>query len=248
MAKLKATVLAAGRGVRMGGATPKTLLPVIGGRAMIDYILNALETVGASDLIVVTGFKPEEVEGHVVERWKGEVEFVRNARFSSWGNFHSVRVALDRVPGYDLLVVNSDVVVAPDVVRRVLAAPGDLVIAVEQRYNLDEEDMKVRLEGDRVLGIGKGLARAHSHGEFAGVSLIRTSAARLYSDVSTALEWRARTSAYYEDVYNVLTDRCDVRAASVHTGEYAEVDVPADVPAAEAVAARLDEAAPAPAG
>ena len=242
MAKLKAVVLAAGRGVRMGGEHPKTLLPLLDGRSMFELILDGLAVEGIDDLIVVTGFKPAEVEAAVAGRWSGEVQYVRNARFASWGNFHSVRVALDQAPGRDLLVVNSDVVIAPRVYGAVASAPGDLVIAVQKRLTFDEEDMKVRLERDRVLGIGKGLSRAHGHGEFVGVSLIRASTARLYGDICNALEWRARTNAYYEDVYSLMTGRCEVRAAFVEPGEYAEVDVPADVPAAETVARGLSEA------
>lgn len=223
----------------MGGLRPKTLLPIIEGRAVLDYILEALDAAGLKDLVVVTGFRADEVEAHVGATWKGGVEFVRNARFASWGNFHSVRVALERVPGSDVLVVNSDVIVPPDVLRRVSQTAGDVVLAVERKLNLDHEDMKVRLDRDRVLGIGKALPRAHSHGEFAGVSLVRAGVARLYCDVCNGLEWRARTGVYYEDVYALMVGRCDVRAASVQPGEYAEIDVPEDVPAAAAVAARV---------
>lgn len=242
MARLKGVVLAAGRGIRMGGETPKTLLPVLDGHSMLEAILEGLDAAGVQDLLVVTGFKPAEVEQVVTDRWSGDAQFVRNARYASWGNFHSVRVALDQAPGYDLLVVNSDVVVAPRVLRSVVEAPGDLVLAVQKRLSLDDEDMKVRLDGDRVRGIGKGLRRAHGHGEFAGVSLIRTSAARIYGDVCNGLEWRARTKVYYEDVYALMIGACDVRAAFVEPGEYAEVDVPEDVATADAVARKLREA------
>ncbi|HEY7875548.1 MAG TPA: NTP transferase domain-containing protein, partial [Actinomycetota bacterium] len=40
MAKLRAVVLAAGRGTRMGGGTPKTLLPIDGNEPLLHYILE----------------------------------------------------------------------------------------------------------------------------------------------------------------------------------------------------------------
>ena len=240
MAKLRAAVLAAGRGTRMGGETPKTLLPVGDRAPLLHYILKGLDTAGVDDILVVTGHRPKEIQDYVTEHAPAApVTFIRNSRFASWGNFHSVRVALDQSPGMDVLVVNSDVVVHPEVYGRVSAARGDLVLAVERSNRLDEEDMRVQLSGDRVLAIGKSLRVALSHGEYAGVSLLRPDAAGAYSEICTELEWRALTNLYYEDVYEMMIERkVDAHAATVQAGEYAEVDTPEDVPAAASVIER----------
>jgi choline kinase len=235
VARVRAAVLAAGRGVRMGGRQSKTLAPVRANEPMLHYILRGLEQVNVEDLLIVTGFDSASVQEFTTSNWNHEATFVFNARYASWGNFHTVRMALDQSPGAHLLVVNSDIVVPPVVFKRVLESPGDLVLAVQRRPDLDDEDMRVRLSGDRVLGIGKGLKAVHSHGEFAGVSLLRPDAARLYSEISTDLEWRAETSLYYEDVYGMMLGRVDTRAAAVEPGEYAEVDSPRDLEAADRV-------------
>ncbi len=236
MARLRGVVLAAGRGVRMGGAGPKTLLPVDGRGPLLGYILDGLRHAGVDDLLVITGYKPQELHAFVTERWGADgVTFLRNPRFASWGNFHSLRLAVDQSPGMQILVVNSDVVLAPDVYRRVVDSGGDLVLAVERRTRLDEEDMRVQLKGTTLLDIGKDLRMGRSHGEFAGLSLLRPVAARVYSDLATELEWRAETHIYYEDVFRRMLPFVDARAAFVDEGEYAEVDEPADVEGAAAV-------------
>jgi L-glutamine-phosphate cytidylyltransferase len=232
---MRAAVLAAGRGVRMGGQIPKTLIPVRAHEPLLYYILRGVEQANITDLLVVTGFASQRVQEYVTSNWSHECTFVFNARYASWGNFHTVRVALDQSPGLSLLVVNSDIIVPPVVYQRVLQKHGDLVLAVQRRENLDDEDMRVRLSGDRVLDIGKDLKPVHSHGEFAGVSLLRPDAARLYSEIATDLEWRAQTSLYYEDVYRMMIDQVEVRAATVEPGEYAEVDTPRDLEAADNV-------------
>jgi choline kinase len=237
VAKLRAAVLAAGRGIRMGGDVPKALKRVEDNEPLLYYILQGLKQAEVDDLLVVTGFKPSNVQNFVSEHW-GEATFVFNARYASWGNFHSVRMAIDQSPGMDLMVINSDIVIHPDVYRRVAGAPGDLVLAVERRHRLDMEDMRVTLRGSRVRAIGKDLKQAHSHGEFDGVSLIRAAAARLYADIATDNQWYARTSIYYEDIYSLILERIDARAIDVQPGEYAEVDVPEDMAAAAAVLQR----------
>jgi choline kinase len=236
VARLRAAVLAAGRAARMGGGTPKTLLPVGAREPLLHYILAGLKRSGVEDLLVVCGHRSEDVKAFVDENWGSKgITYVFNARYASWGNFHSIRVALDQSPGFEVLVVNSDVVVHPDVYKRVVEAPGDLTLAVERRRRLDQEDMRVQLQGTRVVDIGKGLKDARSHGEFDGVSLLRPVAARQYLEVATDLEWRGETGLYYEDVYARFLDRVEVRAAFVEPGEYAEVDLPEDMEAAEAV-------------
>lgn len=219
----------------MGGTQPKCLIPLDDREPLLHYLLAGLGRAGIDDLLVVTGFRPAEVESYVSEHYEGTASFVRNARYASWGNFHSVRMAIDQSPGMDLLVVNSDIVIHPDVFGRVVDELGDLVLAVERRDSLDAEEMRVTLAYERVTAIGKHLPMQESHGEFAGVSLLRPAAGSLYTRIASALEWRAETSLYYEDVYASMLGSLEARTAAVAPGEYAEVDTPEDVPGALAV-------------
>lgn len=221
----------------MGGQHPKTLLHLGDEGPMLKYLLEGLKRAGVEDLLVVTGFKPQEVQDYVSENW-GEAKFIYNARHASWGNFHSVRMAVDQSPGLDLMVVNSDIVINPEVYTRVIAKEGDLVLAVQRRQRLDQEDMRVHLDKDRVLGISKDLKMARSHGEFCGVSMLRGVAHRVYADIATNWEWPGTIHGYYEDVYNAKVGKIDARSAEVAAGDYAEVDSPDDVAAALKVTQR----------
>jgi len=248
VAKLRAAVLAAGRGVRIGGDVPKSLLPVGEHEPLLHYTLAGLRAAGVDDVLVVTGFKPKAVQSFAEGRWGNEgITFVFNARYASWGNFHSVRLALDQSPGMDVLVVNSDVVVPPETFRKVAESAGDLVLAVQHGTRLDEEDMRVELRGTRVRGIGKHLRMGTSHGEYAGVSLLRRAAAHLYLQMATDLEWQSRTAGYYEDIYAAMLGVLDARAVMIGPEDYAEVDQPQDFERAAAVIARQRDLWPAPA-
>ena len=238
MARVRAAVLAAGMSVRMGGGTPKTLTPVGEHKPFLHYILSGLRLAGIDDLLVVTGFKSSLVEDFVTQNWHSDVAFVFNARYASWGNFHSARMAMDQTPQSDLLLVNSDIVIHPDVFTRVVAAHGDLILAVQLKSGYDTEEMRVRLEADRVISIGKSLPLGQSHGEFVGVSLLRREAARTYAETATDLEWRAETNLYYEDVYSRMLDRLDARAVPVPEMHYAEVDNPDEIDEAAEVLTR----------
>jgi choline kinase len=244
---IRAVILAAGRGVRMGGETPKTLIPVHDDKPLLHYILTGLEAAGIGDVLVVTGFKPAPVQ-EFTAAFPGELQFsfVRNTRYASWGNFHSLRMAIDQSPGSDLLVINSDVVVGSSVYREVASSEGDLVLAVQRSRQLDEEDMRVELRGHEVRAIGKHLKKARSHAEFAGVSLLRPDAARRYADIATGWEWRGTTTGYYEDIYAEVLGDVDARAVFLKAGEYAEVDTPEDMDAAARVIEGWSDSLPEP--
>ena len=64
---MRAMVLAAGRGKRMGALTrscPKPLLRA-GGKALIDYTLEALARAGVRDVVINHAYLGEQVTAHV---------------------------------------------------------------------------------------------------------------------------------------------------------------------------------------
>lgn len=236
-----AVVLAAGQGTRMGGERPKTLIPLGGKPPLLHYILRGLSIAGIMRVKIVTGFRPEDIEAFVAAGpRRPEVTYAANPRWAEAGNYHSLRVGLESTAGNDVLVVNCDVVVHPDVYRRVAGAPADLVLALQARDDLDTEDMKVELRNGSIAAIGKALAPERSHGEYAGVSLVRPAAAAAYLEACERVEAEGDTSGYYEDLYARVLDRVTTAAAPVGPGEYAEVDEPADVAHAVEVIDSLD--------
>ncbi len=100
-----AVVLAAGKGTRMKSDLPKVLFPVLG-RAMIHWVLDALNASGIQRTIVVVGYRSEDVR-HELSNRKG-VSFAMQAQ--QLGTGHAVemcRTQLNRHQG-PLLVVAGD--------------------------------------------------------------------------------------------------------------------------------------------
>ena len=62
-----AVVLAAGKGTRMKSELPKVLIPV-GGRPMIEYVLDALTAAGINDVLVVVGYRADLVRTALANR------------------------------------------------------------------------------------------------------------------------------------------------------------------------------------
>jgi bifunctional UDP-N-acetylglucosamine pyrophosphorylase/glucosamine-1-phosphate N-acetyltransferase len=61
MKEIAAVILAAGQGKRMNSDLPK-VLHTVGGRPMLLHVIDAVKGLGASRVVVVTGYRAEQVE------------------------------------------------------------------------------------------------------------------------------------------------------------------------------------------
>lgn len=89
-----AIVLAAGKGTRMKSDLPKVLCPVVG-RAMIHFVIDALEAAGIKRQIVVVGYEADAVERELATRENSNIQFVLQAE--QLGTGHAVQCCRDQL-------------------------------------------------------------------------------------------------------------------------------------------------------
>jgi len=166
MAERLAVILAAGAGTRLRPRTervPKCLLEV-GGRALLDYQLDALATNGVRDIVVVTGFAADQI----TTRYGHRIRTVQNPDFETTNNLHSLWAARREFAGRDFLCLHADVLFHPAMLRPLLESNADAGVLLDTA--LVEETMKARLEGDRVAEIGKAIPKEKQGGTFLGIA------------------------------------------------------------------------------
>jgi choline kinase len=237
-----AAILAAGLSSRFGGL--QKALHRLGDRTLLERSLDLLLAAGVASATVVVGHRQAEV-GKVLKaaRLDADVRLLLNDRYGEWNNFYSVELVCDRLPPGDVLVVNGDIVYSAEALRPVLHARGaDLYLAVSEE-KVDQEAMKVSLDGERVVALGKRIEAANVKDEFIGISKLAPSARAWYTSLSRWGRDRGLTSHYYEDVYDGLCRNLVALACAVDASEWAEIDEAADVPRAQAVADRVDSSA-----
>lgn len=95
MSNAVAVVLAAGMGTRMKSDLPKVLCPVLG-RPMIDFVLDSLAAAGVQRVVVVVGYRADDVRQALAGR--ENVEFaVQSERL---GTGHAVKMAREQLVGH----------------------------------------------------------------------------------------------------------------------------------------------------
>lgn len=88
MSKLKAVILAAGKGTRMKSDLPK-VLHEIDGRPLVDYVITAAREAGAEEICLVVGHQAELVK----ERIGNGVQYALQEE--QLGTGHAVKCAMD---------------------------------------------------------------------------------------------------------------------------------------------------------
>ncbi len=239
-------VLAAGAGRRLAPLTddlPKALVPVRGDAVgILDVTVAHFATVGLTRIAIVTGHAAHRVAVRVAG-WEQQhgvtIELVHNDHALDWNNAYSLWCAREHFAGGALLC-NGDTLHPVAVQRQLLDVPGDTVcLAIDRHKTLGEEEMKVRLDDQgRLLRINKGLDPGSADGEYIGVTLIPSAAAKA---LTAALEttWRRDPQLYYEDAYQELVDtRVDVTSVDIGITEWTEVDDHRDLARAREIACR----------
>jgi len=154
---LKAVVLAAGDGTRLGLGIPKALVKVHG-LTLLERSVRALNDAGVNDIVAIMGPKPEMVRRHAKRRGLA-IRLVENSEYER-GNAISVLRAEGHVSDR-FLVVMVDHIFDPSIVRGLTKAEGEVVACVDSKplFASVREATKVLVEGEKVICVGKGLKR-----------------------------------------------------------------------------------------
>ena len=238
----KAIILSAGQGSRLLPLTaddPKCLI-ALSGKTLLDWQLDALIANGIDDIVVVTGFREHKVVASIAGRPDGGagIRTLFNPFYQVADNLGTVWMAREHMGG-DFLLLNGDTLVSPTLVRQVLAgATAPITVTVDEKPTYDEDDMKVRRDGGRLLAIGKTLTAAETNAESIGMLVFRGSGPRTFVDkVEAVMRTPEGTTNWYLKVIDRLASEVEIGTVSIKGHRWAEVDFPADLDAARALTA-----------
>ena len=120
---MQAVILAAGMGRRLGELTmgnTKCMLEV-NGLKLIDRALEGLAKCNLSRIVMVVGYKRENVKRHLGNSYKGiEITYVDNPIYDKTNNIYSLYLAKDYLIAEDTLLLESDLIYEPAVIKRIV--------------------------------------------------------------------------------------------------------------------------------
>ena len=236
---MKAIILSAGQGKRLLPLTadrPKCLLS-IEGQSLIEWQIGELFKSGIDRVLVVTGYHADRVEDLLSRRYGPDrVEVLYNPTYPWADNLFSCWVARDEM-SEEFVLLNGDTLFESAVLNRLLAAPvRPVTVVTHKKPHYDADDMKVSLQGDRLVRIGKKLAAGKVDAESIGMILFREKGPLMFRKaVEKALNDPSAIKKWYLSVIDRMAQSMPVWTVSANGLQWCEVDFPADIAPARRV-------------
>lgn len=126
---MKAVILAAGKGTRMGKYTqnlPKGMLN-FKGKTLIERQIETLRTAGIDEIAVVTGYEANKINYE-------NIKYFHNAKFDSTNMVESLMCAKDFIKNSDVLICYSDILYTKELVKKCMEAGCDVGVAVDEDW------------------------------------------------------------------------------------------------------------------
>ena len=241
---MKAVILSAGQGKRLLPLTadcPKCILPVRG-RSMIEWQIDELAKCGISQVSVVLGFRADKVERLLHERYGSHrVKTIYNDAYAVSDNLVSCWAARDEMHS-DFVLLNGDTLFEAAVMQLLLDTQfHPVTVAISHKNDYDADDMKVELDGCRLVKIGKDLIPDQIDGESIGMILFRGQGPKLFRDaMEKTLRIPSAQKKWYLSVIDEMAQSMPVWTCSMKGLQWCEVDYPADLKLAEKVVSACD--------
>ena len=231
---MKAVILAAGRGKRLYPYTkyiPKCLLD-IGGETILEHQINHIRDCGIDEVVIVVGFGFDKVE-NFLRNYDGlgmRIKTLYNPFYRTTNSLISLWIARGEMD-QDIVVMNGDDVFEFDVLDQVLRNREEKIcLPVKKRPSYEDEDMKVVIERDGIVDIGKTLPR-NASAESVGVRVFRDTGVKLLKR-SIEEEMRkdgAENKWYISAIHRLINKGYKVKSMNIGDMFWMDVDYPSDL-------------------
>jgi len=232
---MKAILLAAGAGRRIGGAAaggPKCLL-ALGGRSLIERLVASLARAGVAETVVVVGFRHELIEAALGGECNGmRIRYALNPEFNK-GAILSLWTARDAFDD-DVLIMDADVLCSDAMIERLVRSPHKNCFLLDGRVAGSGEEQMLMARNGRVFDIARRPKPGYDTvGESIGfLKVSREDARGMLAALKQCLD-DGRDRIEHEEAYPIFMRNHIVGYERADDLPWMEIDFPADVEQAE---------------
>jgi choline kinase len=238
---MKAIILAAGEGRRLHPLTidkPKALLD-FAGRTLLERALENLRSTGIKDSEIII------LSGHAANKLKAAARrciFIHNERYDSTNNIYSLWLARKQIAGEEFMLLNSDVLFAPELAQKILADGRESVLMVDDVNPLVAEEMRVTVDGKgRITAIAKTIDEKRSVGEYIGLARFGAVFSQAFFKRMDEMIQAGQTHVWYENaIADILADY-PIYSLSTQGLPWIEIDTHEDLACAAEIAQEIDK-------
>lgn len=232
---MKAVILAAGVGKRLGAVTgnrPKCLLEV-GGRSLLVRYLDALLEAGVTSAVLVVGHRQELIHAAAGDAYRGcALRYIVNDQYRR-GSLYSLWLARATFDD-DLLIMDADVLCPASFVKRLVNSPHPNAILIDETVRQDSEERMAVIAGGRVMALTKQPPpSADLLGEGVGFLKVTRRDSEAMVAAMEPFVTRGELDMEYEDAWEAFFRAVPVGYEKVGGQPWIEIDFPGDITRAE---------------
>ena len=249
---MQSIILAAGMGRRLGELTrgnTKCMVEVNGVR-LIDRLLTQLAQQQLSRVVIVVGYKGQELKDYIGQRYDGQlkIEYVENPVYDRTNNIYSLSLAKDKLQEDDTLLIESDLVFSDRLIPMIVENPyPNLAMVAKYETWMDGTMVRIDKEQNIVNFIPKKAFRYSDVDHYyKTVNIYKFSkefSQQKYVPFLDAYSKAMGLNEYYEQVLRVITliDDSGLKALPIGDEKWYEIDDVQDLDIAETIFAEGDE-------
>ena len=235
---MKAIILAAGLGSRLRPYTetiPKCLLN-LGGSSILENQINHIRACGINEVVIVVGYGVDKVEAFLrgYNSLGMTIKTVYNPFYRTTNSLVSLCLARGEMDD-DIVVMNGDDIFEIDILDTMVNTRREsIVFPVKRKNSYEQEDMKVRMDGEHVSLVTKDIEE-DIHYESVGLRLFRGTGVEMIKRASEE-EIRGknvRQKWYVSGIQRLLNKGYRVKPFDVGDMFWMDVDYPRDLFAAK---------------
>lgn len=223
---MKLIILAAGRGTRLAPITekiPKCMVK-LKEKPLILWNIEAAQNVGIKDIIVISGYKGEELE--FLKEYG--VKLIDNPMYETTNMVETLFIAREYFDS-EFIVSYGDIIYEEEILKKIIESKNDISVVVdhgwEQYWKMRNEDIfsdaeSLVLDGDRIINIGQKVNEIkYIQGQYIGLLKFKDSGVKALKDIydkekkafskneNYICKYRKLNEIYMTDVIQGLIDK-----------------------------------------
>lgn len=248
---MQAIILAAGMGRRLGeltGGNTKCMLEVNGVK-LIDRMLHNLSTISVTRIVMVIGYKAENVKNYIGNSYHGiEIVYVENKVYDKTNNIYSLFLAKNYLIERDTILLESDLIFDENVLPMLVNDPTPNLALVD-KYESWMDGTVVTIDNENCIKrfVAKKYFKYNDVDKYyKTVNIYKFShefSSSHYVPFLEAYCCALGNNEYYEQVLRVITftDNTLIKAMPLNGQKWYEIDDLQDLDIAESMFAATDD-------
>ena len=224
----------------------------VNGVKLIDRLLGQLATLRLQRVIIVVGYKGQELREYIEKEWGGrdalKIEFSENPVYDKTNNIYSLALVKDKLQEDDTLLIESDLILDDRLVSMIVDNPyPNLALVAKYESWMDGTMVTIDKDCNIVNFVPK---KAFNYQEvdkyYKTVNIYKFSrefSQHKYVPFLDAYSLAMGNNEYYEQALRVITliDSVDLKALPIGNEKWYEIDDVQDLDIAETIFAEDDE-------